>query len=97
MASRKAKISSVDPTSGVKEVLDRAPKATETIAAVIENPIVQILMSAAATFQTVETSRLWLLTPSVSLGNVAPVSLIATPEGRRTVANELGLIEHGMF
>ncbi len=65
--------------------------------AILEDPIVQILMSTAAAFQTVETGRSWLLTPSPSLGNVTPLSLIMTPQGREMVANELGLIEHGMF
>jgi uncharacterized protein (DUF2384 family) len=65
--------------------------------AIIEDPIVQILMSAAAAFQKVEAGRSWLLTPIPSLGNVAPVSLIMKPQGRQMVANELGLIEHGMF
>jgi hypothetical protein len=65
--------------------------------ALIEDPIVNILMAVAAAFQKAETGRSWLLTPSPSLGNVRPLSLITTPTGREMVANELGLIEHGMF
>jgi hypothetical protein len=63
----------------------------------IEDPIIKILMTAAAAFQKVEIGRSWLLTPNPSLGNVAPLSIIKTPEGREMIANELGLIEHGMF
>jgi len=67
------------------------------VPSLMEDPVVQILMAAAAAFQDLETGRSWLLTPSPSLGNVAPVSLIATQAGRELVANELGLIEHGLF
>ena len=63
----------------------------------IEDPIIHTLMMAAAAFQEFETGKAWLLTPSPSLGNVPPLSLIATEAGRELVANELGLIEHGMF
>ncbi|MGA8028243.1 MAG: sigma factor [Bryobacteraceae bacterium] len=71
--------------------------AGQYVRSLIEDPIVQILMAAAAAFQRLETGRSWLLTPSPSLGNVAPVSLISSRAGREIVANELGLIEHGMF
>jgi uncharacterized protein (DUF2384 family) len=54
-------------------------------------------MAVAAAFQNVETGRSWLSTPSPSLGNVPPAALITTQSGREMVANELGLIEHGMF
>ena len=70
---------------------------SQYVSALIEEPVVQILMGAAAAFQDLATGRSWLLTPSPGLGNVAPVSLISTPAGREMVANELGLIEHGMF
>lgn len=63
----------------------------------VEDPTVGILMATAAAFQNLEIGRLWLFTPSAALGNVAPVSLISTAAGRDIVANELGLIEHGMF
>jgi len=79
-------------SSGSPERDSRTP-----VPSLMENPVVQIFMAAAAAFQDVETGRSWLLTPSPSLGNVAPVSLIATQAGRELVANELGLIEHGMF
>jgi uncharacterized protein (DUF2384 family) len=67
------------------------------VSILIEDPIVQILMAAAAAFQDLETGRLWLSTPNSALGNAPPVALIATAAGREMVANELGLIEHGMF
>lgn len=73
------------------------PVMNLNVSSLIEDPVVQILMSAAAAFQKAETGRSWLLTPSPSLGNVTPLSLIGTPAGREIVANELGLIEHGMF
>jgi len=34
--------------------------------------------------------------PCHGLGNVPPVKLTTTQAGREMVANELGLIEHGM-
>ncbi len=63
----------------------------------IEDPTVGILMATAAAFQDLETGRSWLFTPSPALGNVAPMSLLSTEAGREIVANELGLIQHGMF
>ncbi len=69
----------------------------ERVSSLLEDPIVQILMAAAAAFQDLETGKSWLMTPSPSLGNVAPAALVSTPAGREIVANELGLIEHGMF
>jgi hypothetical protein len=63
----------------------------------IDDPIVQVLMSASAAFQNVEAGRSWLFTPNQSLGNLAPVTMISTESGREKVINELGLIEHGMF
>lgn len=82
-----------------KAELNELPEtgAGQDARALIENPIVQILMAAASAFQELETGRAWLLTPSMSLDNVAPVSLISSQAGREIVANELGLIEHGMF
>jgi hypothetical protein len=72
-------------------------ESRQYVTSLIADPVVQILMAAAAAFQELEIGRSWLLTPSAALGNVAPVSLISTPAGREIVANELGLIEHGMF
>lgn len=81
----------------VAKILEHSASTQEDVRFLIEDPIVQILMSAAAAFQKFETGRSWLLTPNAALGNRAPISLIATESGRELVANELGLIEHGMF
>jgi uncharacterized protein (DUF2384 family) len=72
-------------------------QSRQYVTSLIGDPVVQILMAAAAAFQELEIGKSWLLTPSAALGNVAPVSLISTPAGRKIVGNELGLIEHGMF
>jgi RNA polymerase sigma factor FliA len=69
----------------------------EHVRSLIEDPIVGILMAAAAAFQTLEVGKSWLLTPNPALGKITPISLISTEEGRDIVANELGLIAHGMF
>ncbi len=85
------------PELSANEDASEITKKNQPVSALMEDPVVQILMAAAAAFQKSETGRSWLLTPSPSLGNVAPLSLISTPAGREMVANELGLIEHGMF
>ena len=69
----------------------------ELVRSLMEDPVVGILMAATATFQKLEVGKSWLLTANVALGNITPISLISTEEGRDIVANELGLIEHGMF
>ncbi len=63
----------------------------------IQTPVVSLLMEAAAAFQDIETGRAWLSTPMQSLGNVAPLTLFSTAAGREIIANELGLIQNGMF
>jgi RNA polymerase sigma factor for flagellar operon FliA len=85
------------PEFSAGEDASEITEENQPVSALMEDPVVQILMAAAAAFQKPETGRSWLLTPSPSLGNVTPASLISTKAGREMVANELGLIEHGMF
>lgn len=91
------------PSSHSSEISEKdlsassAANRKESPASLIDDPTIRILMAAAAAFQKLETGRSWLLTASPALGNVAPLSLISTPAGREIIANELGLIEHGMF
>ena len=67
------------------------------VSSLLEDPIVEVLMAVAAAFQDLETGKRWLSTPTPSLGNVTPLSLLSSASGRETIANELGLIQHGMF
>ena len=82
--------------SSVSQVFEEGDSGRD-VRSLIEDPTVGILMETAAAFQDLETGRSWLFTPSPAFGDVAPVSLISTAAGREIVANELGLIEHGMF
>lgn len=85
---------------GMKSSVSHGFEGSESgrdVRSLVEDPTVGILMATAAAFQDLETGRLWLFTPSSALGNVVPVSLISTAAGRDIVANELGLIEHGMY
>ncbi len=70
--------------------------ATRDSVGLIEDPIIQTLMTVAAAFQSFEAGRAWLLTPNPSFGHAPPLSSVTTEAGRELVANELGLIEHGM-
>jgi putative toxin-antitoxin system antitoxin component (TIGR02293 family) len=39
----------------------------------------------------------WLKSPSMTLGNVTPLSLLETDAGTEAVLNELARIEHGII
>lgn len=57
----------------------------------------RVMRRAIKVFGDRVTALDWLETPNCSLGNVVPMSLLATDRGAEMVMDALGRIEHGVF
>ena len=57
----------------------------------------ELLDRAVECFGDLDKALDWLQTPSAALNGLAPVRIAASPEGRQSVLEELGRIEHGIF
>ncbi|MGP3593190.1 type II RES/Xre toxin-antitoxin system antitoxin [Vagococcus sp. WN89Y] len=68
------------------------PEESERIAR-----LVRVVDTAVQFFGSKKMAWEWLQTPVRGLGNVAPISLIATESGALEVTDLLGRLEHGVF
>jgi putative toxin-antitoxin system antitoxin component (TIGR02293 family) len=59
--------------------------------------IARVSAAAAETFQNQEKASHWLRRPNRSLGDSAPLDLLATGEGSRLVEDVLVRISHGVY
>lgn len=59
--------------------------------------LVRVVDAAVQFFGSKKKAWEWLQTPVRGLGNVAPVSLIATESGALEVTDLIGRLEHGVF
>ena len=59
--------------------------------------LVRVVDAAVQFFGSKKMAWDWLETPVRGLGNVAPISLIATESGALEVTDLLGRLEHGVF
>ena len=51
---------------------------------------------ALEVFEDAKAAEHWIQTPSMPLGDVAPLVLLDSDDGLRRVLSELGAIEHGL-
>jgi uncharacterized protein (DUF2384 family) len=67
----------------------------------IKNPIAQedreVRDRAVECFGDFDKALDWLQSPNAVLKGLAPIRIAVDRDGRRTVLNELGRIEHGVF
>lgn len=56
----------------------------------------KLYQRASDVLGTVEKAEIWMKRENRALGNIIPISLIDTEEGRKTIDNILGRIEHGL-
>ncbi|WP_039056371.1 antitoxin Xre/MbcA/ParS toxin-binding domain-containing protein [Enterobacter sp. Bisph1] len=68
------------------------PEESERIAR-----LVRVVDAAVQFFGSKKNAWDWLETPVRGLGNVAPISLLATESGALEVTDLLGRLEHGVF
>jgi putative toxin-antitoxin system antitoxin component (TIGR02293 family) len=59
--------------------------------------LARVYAKAVQVLGSEEQAVVWLRHPSKSLGNVIPLSLLASEEGARQVENELNGIEHNTY
>jgi hypothetical protein len=57
----------------------------------------ELLNRAVECFGDLDKAIDWLQSPNAALRDLSPLRTAATPEGRQSVLDELGRIEHGVF
>lgn len=58
--------------------------------------LAKVVVRAESVFDDVDNGLAWLREPNISLGGVAPISLLDTELGAELVTDELGRIEYGI-
>ena len=59
--------------------------------------LAEVIALGNIVFDSPDDFRIWLLTPSISLGKEKPISLLDNSYGMELVIAELNRIEHGVF
>lgn len=59
--------------------------------------IAQVLLRAKEVLGSFKSTKIWVETPILGLGNIAPIMLLDTSFGSQLVIEELGRLEQGVY
>ncbi|HMS90995.1 MAG TPA: MbcA/ParS/Xre antitoxin family protein [Candidatus Absconditabacterales bacterium] len=94
------------PTDGIPNDLDTDPRdgdisrqTAEDLTIILDDAISRenIFALGESIFGEKQKFASWLQEPSRALGNIVPLDILSTEQGRKTIYEELMRIQHGIF